>query len=377
MSGKQGGKTDEELFAEEMREDGQEPIEGGGDAPEGEDRPAEDTEDDTPVASGRDAAAPAKDEGDEAHDGRLDRDRDEQGRYVPKTKAQAKAAKVGKEPAQAKPDLSALPEGLQSAWQARENELQRLERDRKGLAGRVPQLQHEVSELRQQLARLQQQGTAPAPGNGSGGQKDQQASDVDVKLPEALSSADYQSFKSDFPDFAKVFEATVRELESRREQDRRQFGELRDRLPQVLDQRLESIESASVRTARDALTVRHPDWRDHCMVNPDGQFTHNSPEFARFWWTEGAQKFREEPNWRDVGYCTALMDSFKDYLAEQDGAASAASAASSAAQRAAGRTNGLRAASAPVIRGRTASPGRLDTSRMTDEELFIHEMRED
>ncbi len=176
---------------------------------------------------------------------------------------------------------------------ALEAENERLKHSEASQRGRLGAYQRQINSLQSKL-----QETQNTPGNDakSDEQKRQEAAD-------AAGVKDWEALKEDFPEVAKALDARLESEKRQIEADRqrqaqleRQIAELQSAVQPIQQQAQETY----LRTQVDALSARHPDWREVVAA----------PAFAE-WLNQQPDSLRRLSESNDAAEAAALMDLYK------------------------------------------------------------------
>ncbi|MCG7598402.1 hypothetical protein MHM84_01220 [Halomonas sp. McH1-25] len=156
-----------------------------------------------------------------------------------------------------------------------EAENQRLKHSEASQRGRLGAYQRQINELQRQYQQ-RQSGASATPqsknpdGQDAKGVNDQQKQD----MAESMGLEDWESFKADFPDMARAFEARL-------QADRQQYAQLEQRLAQY-EPAMQSIQQQAqeqhLKAQEDALSARHPDWREVIAAPAFAEWLNQQPE---------------------------------------------------------------------------------------------------
>lgn len=179
----------------------------------------------------------------------------------------------------------------------REQELQaQLDRLRHADAsnrGRLGAYQRKLNELEQQLEKSKTATSGQDQGN------DDQRQD----MAESMGMEDWDSFAEDFPDMARAFEARLKADRQKQAQLEQQIAEMRSAVEPIQQQAQET----HLREQEDALTARHPDWREVVAA----------PAFAE-WLNQQPESLRQLTNSNDAAEAAALLDLYRSTGAGAD-----------------------------------------------------------
>ncbi|TDX29104.1 hypothetical protein DFO67_108148 [Modicisalibacter xianhensis] len=180
---------------------------------------------------------------------------------------------------------------------ALEAENQRLKHSEASQRGRLGAYQRQINELQRQSQQSQsgapttQQSKNPD-GQGAKSEDDQQKQD----MAESMGLEDWESFKADFPDMARAFEARLNA-------DRQRYAQLEQRLAQY-EPAMQSIQQQAqeqhLKIQEDALAARHPDWREVVAAPAFAEWLNQQPE--------SLQRLTESDNAADAA---ALLDFYR------------------------------------------------------------------
>lgn len=182
---------------------------------------------------------------------------------------------------------------ISARLKALEAENERLKHSEASQRGRLGAYQRQINSLQSKL-----QETQNTPGNDtkSDEQKRQEAAD-------AAGVKDWEALKEDFPEVAKALDARLESEKRQIEADRqrqaqleRQIAELQSAVQPIQQQAQETY----LKTQVDALTARHPDWRE--VVS--------APAFAE-WLNQQPDSLRRLSDSNDAAEAAALMDLYK------------------------------------------------------------------
>lgn len=191
-------------------------------------------------------------------------------------------------------------EGEEPQLTAREQEmqqqLQRLQHSDASQRGRLGAYQRQINELQRQLQERQQAPQQQAQQRQNAGQgssdDDQQRQD----MAEQMGMDDWETFKEDFPDMARAFEARL-------QADRQEVAQLRNQLAQH-EPALQSIQQQAqekhLKAQEDALQARHSDWREVVAA----------PEFAE-WLNQQPESMQRLKDSNDAAEAAALLSAYK------------------------------------------------------------------
>lgn len=154
-----------------------------------------------------------------------------------------------------------------------QEQLERLRHSEASQRGRLGAYQRQINELQRQV-QGRQQAARQAPQQddtiGEGASDDQQRQD----MASAMGSDDWQTFAEDFPDMARA-------LETRLHADRQERAQLEQRLAEY-EPALQSIQQQAheqhLQVQEDALSARHPDWREVVAAPAFVEWLNQQPE---------------------------------------------------------------------------------------------------
>jgi chromosome segregation ATPase len=176
---------------------------------------------------------------------------------------------------------------------ALEAENEKLKHSEASQRGRLGAYQRQINQLQSQL-----QQTQNTPGNDSKSdeQKRQEAAD-------AAGVKDWEALKEDFPEVAKALDARLESEKRQIEQDRQRQAQLEQQIAE-LQSAVQPIQQQAqdqyLKTQVDALSARHPDWRE--VVS--------APAFAE-WLNQQPESLRRLTESNDAAEAAALMDLYK------------------------------------------------------------------
>ena len=182
---------------------------------------------------------------------------------------------------------------------ALEAENQKLKHSEASQRGRLGAYQRQINQLQSQLQQTQ---NTPGKPQQSEEQQRQEAAD-------AAGVKDWEALKEDFPEVAKALDARIEaekkalaEDRQRQAQLERQIAELQSAVQPIQQQAQETY----LKTQVDALTARHPDWRE--VVS--------APAFAE-WLNQQPESLRRLTESNDAAEAAALMDLYKSQTGSQ------------------------------------------------------------
>lgn len=188
---------------------------------------------------------------------------------------------------------SAGEDDISARLKALEAENQKLKHSEASQRGRLGAYQRQINQLQSQLQQTQ---------NTSGSQpksEDQQRQEA----ADAAGVKDWEALKADFPEVAKALDARLEADAKQREADRQRQAQLEQQIVQ-LQSAVQPIQQQAqdqyLQTQVDALSARHPDWRE--VVS--------APAFAE-WLDQQPESLRRLTNSNDAAEAAALMDLYK------------------------------------------------------------------
>ena len=213
----------------------------------------------------------------------------------PKTPEEPTAEAPEPEQDEAEPEADEQPgdNDLAQRLAALEAENEKLKHSEASQRGRLGAYQRQINQLQSQL-----QQTQNTPGNDpkSDDQKRQEAAD-------AAGVKDWEALKEDFPEVAKALDARLESEKRQIEQDRQRQAQLEQQIAE-LQSAVQPIQQQAqdqyLKTQVDALTARHPDWRE--VVS--------APAFAE-WLNQQPESLRRLTESNDAAEAAALMDLYK------------------------------------------------------------------
>ena len=213
----------------------------------------------------------------------------------PKTPEEPTAEPPEPEQDEAEPEADEQPgdNDLAQRLAALEAENEKLKHSEASQRGRLGAYQRQINQLQSQL-----QQTQNTPGNDpkSDDQKRQEAAD-------AAGVKDWEALKEDFPEVAKALDARLESEKRQIEQDRQRQAQLEQQIAE-LQSAVQPIQQQAqdqyLKTQVDALTARHPDWRE--VVS--------APAFAE-WLNQQPESLRRLTESNDAAEAAALMDLYK------------------------------------------------------------------
>ncbi|MEX0385868.1 hypothetical protein [Spiribacter onubensis] len=177
---------------------------------------------------------------------------------------------------------------------ALEAENEKLKHSEASQRGRLGAYQKQINALQRELQERQNTPQA-VPEQDNSAQRQEAA--------EAAGVEDWEALKSDFPEVAKALDARLESEKSRIEADRQRQAQLEQRLAE-LQNAVQPIQQQAqdqyLRSQMDALSARHPDWRE--VVS--------APEFAE-WLNQQPPSLRKLTESDDAAEAAALMDLYK------------------------------------------------------------------
>jgi len=181
---------------------------------------------------------------------------------------------------------------------ALEAENEKLKHSEASQRGRLGAYQRQINQLQSQLT----QNTPRKPVQGEDQQRQQAAEAAGVK--------DWEALKEDFPEVAKALDARLEVEGQRLEADRQRQAQLEQQIAQ-LQSAVQPIQQQAqdqyLSTQVDALSARHPDWRE--VVS--------APAFAE-WLNQQPDSLKRLTESNDAAEAAALMDLYKSQNAVAD-----------------------------------------------------------
>jgi len=178
----------------------------------------------------------------------------------------------------------------------RERELQsQLERIRHSEAsqrGRLGAYQRQINELQRQVQTRQASQPPQRDGQAAEGDDQQQRQEA----AEAMGADDWETFKEDFPDMARAFEARLSADRQKQAHLEQEVAELRSSVQPIQQQAQEQ----HLKDQEDALAARHPDWREVVAA----------PEFAE-WLNQQPDSLQALTSSDDAAEAAALLDMYR------------------------------------------------------------------
>jgi len=171
-----------------------------------------------------------------------------------------------------------------------ETENQKLKHSEASQRGRLGAYQRQINELQAQLQQTQQQRPKDAEGKP---QNDDQRRD---EAAQELGSDDWETFKEDFPDMARAFEARLNADKQRQAQLETQLQQLQSTVQPIQQQAHEQ----QVQSEYARLESRHEDWRDVI----------NAPEFST-WLQSQNPSIQQLADSDSADDASALIDFYK------------------------------------------------------------------
>lgn len=184
---------------------------------------------------------------------------------------------------------------LEARLKALEEENQRLKHSDSSQRGRLGAYQRQINELQRQMQSRQPPGQAQQPdqhGGQSPGSDDQQKQ----AAAEAMGLEDWEALKEDWPDMARALEARLEADRQERARLEREVAELRSTVQPIQQQAQEE----HLRAQEDALTARHPDWREVVAA----------PAFAE-WLNQQPESLQSLASSEDAAEAAALLDMYR------------------------------------------------------------------
>lgn len=239
----------------------------------------------------------------------------------------------------------------------------------KSIVGMVPNLKRELAQANKRLSELGNVRSATSATNDVVPQK----SEASEMADELFQSDSFKTLKEEWPELAATFEKQQALTKKEVTALKSQIEKLASAGPTDVVSRIGEIEQRLIekewKSSVDSLTAEHPDWMQHVRLNPDGNFSYMSSEFAAFWWGL-PEDLRADFDHSSLEDSKALMDDFKQHRQP-----SQVSADSNSSKQKTQRASELARSVAPNIRGITPHVAREDITKMLPEDQWVHVMK--
>ena len=211
---------------------------------------------------------------------------------------EAQGHTIGREEDQQEPEPEPEPQDdVAKRLEALEAENQKLKHSEESQRGRLGAYQKQINALQRELETRQNTPQEPPV---------EDDSDRRQEAAEAAGVEDWEALKSDFPEVANALDARLEAESKRIEADRQRQAQLEQRLAE-LQNAVQPIQQQAhdqyLRGQMDALSARHPDWRE--VVS--------APEFAE-WLNQQPASLRKLTESDDAAEAAALMDLYKGQM---------------------------------------------------------------
>ena len=188
------------------------------------------------------------------------------------------------------------PEDLTERLKALEAENEKLRHAEASQRGRLGAYQRQINELQRKMQEAEKSASGS---DDSDAEKRQAAAD-------AAGVEDWEALKSEFPEVAKALDARLRSEAQQREADRQRQAQLEQQIAELqsaVEPMQQQAEAQQLAREEEALTQRHPDWREVVAT----------PEFAE-WLERQPERLRVLVQSTDAAEAAALVDLYKSQL---------------------------------------------------------------
>lgn len=187
-------------------------------------------------------------------------------------------------------------EDLTERLKALEAENEKLRHAEASQRGRLGAYQRQINELQRKMQETESRSSGR---DDSDAEKRQAAAD-------AAGVEDWEALQSEFPEVAKALDARLRSEAEQREADRQRQAQLEQRIAELqsaVEPIQQQAEAQQLKREEEALTERHPDWREVVAA----------PAFAE-WLEHQPERLRSLVESTNAAEAAALVDLYKSQL---------------------------------------------------------------